>query len=91
MHYGPAFTILGRTMVAGLMIVLGALSSLCKKGYVGFKISVKVWLPHWPDWAWKGSWKLKGDKGVSLLKEIRGLLGVGLGHSEAQDRARKGA
>jgi hypothetical protein len=70
-------------------MVLGAFTSLWRKGYVGFKISVKVWLPHWPDWAWKGSWKYKGDKGVSLLKDINGLLGIGNEHSEAQDGGRK--
>jgi hypothetical protein len=68
------------------MIVLGAFSTLWKRGYVAFKISVKVWLPHWPDWAWKGSWRYKGDKRVSPLKDIRDLFGIGLGRSEAGDR-----
>jgi hypothetical protein len=54
----PAFDLFRVGSVAAFFASVIGLSA---KGYVGFKIGVKVWLPYWPDWAWKWSYKHKGD------------------------------
>ncbi|EUC37244.1 hypothetical protein COCVIDRAFT_96099 [Bipolaris victoriae FI3] len=32
------------------------------KGYIGFKISIKLWAGPWPDASWKWNYKFKGSK-----------------------------
>jgi hypothetical protein len=84
MDYSSGFTVIGGAIGAGIMMIFGGLTTLWNKGYIGFKIGVKIWLPYRPDWGWKWSYKHKGDGRSALWKDIKGLFGSsGVQHSEA--------
>jgi hypothetical protein len=77
--------VLGGAIGAGIMMILGGFMTLWNKGYIGFKISVKIWLPYRPDWGCKWSYKHKGNKGSAFWTDIKGLFGsLGAQRSKAK-------
>jgi hypothetical protein len=58
MDFGPAFYILG----VGIVAMSTCVRKCFTKGYVGFKVSIKLWAAPWPSMTWKWSYQNKGSK-----------------------------
>jgi hypothetical protein len=56
--FGPAFYILG----AGIVAMSACARKCFTSGYVGFKVSIKLWAAPCPGMTWKWSYQNKGSK-----------------------------
>jgi hypothetical protein len=58
MVFGPTFYAVG----VGIVAMSACVRKCFTKGYIGFKVSIKLWAAPWPATTWKVSYQNKGSK-----------------------------